>query len=102
MLKESTTKKVYVYDYESRFYKGFYVEITESERKVDGKKTTQWDACLCCEGWGIKNDMFGMFKNKDYCKNLEEFIELVNANLWNQNYIESMIEEMKDGYVQPM
>ena len=98
---EKSKVKVYRYDCEidvrNPYYAGFYVIIEEFECKLSGKEykgKKQWNAILRHEGIGFTEEMFGMFES-DYCKDLAEFVDIVEGNLINQDYFESYIKNCK-------
>ena len=98
MLKKSKSK-IYRYDCENDwknpYYTGFYVVIEEFECTINSKEykgKKQWDARLRHKGIGFTEEMFGMFES-EHCKDLAEFLEIVEGNLANGDYFKWFIED---------
>lgn len=88
MMKQVNNIKTTTFDVNMIQEPGFYVDIVETEEK--------YYAYLFHEEYGIKELMFGAYKNTQHIKSLQDFLDMVEANLYNQDYINGY----KDDYMQ--
>lgn len=91
-MKKNTTIKTTTYETP---FDGFLVDIVEqTDTFANGETEPMYYAWLYHKDYGVKDLMFGSMAKQH--QNKRDFIDMVEANLCNQNYIEGYMEDHFD------